>query len=109
MLQARGYRRFIVAGVCSGAHTAYRAGLDIEDARIEEMVLVNPWQFYWVEGMSLSDQQHFVDVAAYRKSMQDPRRWDSARSRACRATSSGCCARATSPCISRKASRAATS
>ena len=75
MLQARGYRRFIVAGVCSGAHTAYRAGLDIEDARIEEMVLVNPWQFYWVEGMSLSDQQHFVDVAAYRKSMKDPNRW----------------------------------
>ena len=75
MLQARGYRRFIVAGVCSGAHTAYRAGLDIEDARIEEMVLVNPWQFYWVEGMSLSDQQHFVDVAAYKKSMKDPGRW----------------------------------
>jgi alpha-beta hydrolase superfamily lysophospholipase len=74
-LQSRGYRRFIVAGVCSGAHTAYHAGLQVQDAAIEELVLVNPWEFYWVEGMSLDDSAHFLDVATYRKRMKDPNRW----------------------------------
>jgi len=38
-------------------------------------VLVNPWEFYWVEGMSLDDSAHFLDVATYRKRMKDPNRW----------------------------------
>ena len=74
-LQSRGYRRFIVAGLCSGAHAAFHAGLQIEDARIEELVLVNPWEFYWVEGMSLDDNSHFVQAAAYRNAVKDKSRW----------------------------------
>ncbi|HZZ90996.1 MAG TPA: alpha/beta hydrolase [Usitatibacter sp.] len=74
-LRARGYRRFIVAGMCSGAHTAFHAGLQVDDPGIEELVLVNPWEFYWVEGMSLDDNSHFVQAAAYRSAMKDPNRW----------------------------------
>jgi alpha-beta hydrolase superfamily lysophospholipase len=74
-LQGHGYTRFITLGLCSGAHTAFHSGLQLEDAAIEELVLVNPWVFYWQEGMSLDTTQHFEDVAAYKKSMKDPSRW----------------------------------
>jgi alpha-beta hydrolase superfamily lysophospholipase len=74
-LAARGYSRFVVLGLCSGAHTAYHAGLEIEDATIDEVVLVNPWEFYWVEGMSLDTNRLYEDVAGYKKSMKDPKRW----------------------------------
>ena len=74
-LKSRGYRRFIVAGLCSGAHLGFHAGIEIEDTRIEELVLVNPWEFYWVEGMSLDDNSHFVQAAAYRNALKDTSRW----------------------------------
>jgi alpha-beta hydrolase superfamily lysophospholipase len=74
-LRAQGYTRFVTLGLCSGAHTAFHAGLQLEDAAVEELILVNPWVFYWQEGMSLDTTQHFEDVAAYKKSMKDPSRW----------------------------------
>jgi alpha-beta hydrolase superfamily lysophospholipase len=70
-----GYTRFITLGLCSGAHTAFHAALQLDEPAIEELILVNPWVFYWKEGMSLDTTQHFEDVAAYRKSMKDPSRW----------------------------------
>ncbi|HUR39650.1 MAG TPA: alpha/beta fold hydrolase, partial [Verrucomicrobiae bacterium] len=48
-----GYRRFIAMGLCSGAHTAFHTALALEDDSIEELVLINPFAFYWKEGMSL--------------------------------------------------------
>ncbi len=75
-LRARfGYRRFVLLGLCSGAHTAFHAGLELEDEAIDELVMINPMQFYWVEGMSLDTSRRFEDMVQYRKSMRDPRRW----------------------------------
>jgi len=70
-----GYRRFITLGLCSGAHTVFHLGLEAQDERIEEIVMVNPMQFYWVEGMSLDTSRKFEDMVQYRRSMRDPRRW----------------------------------
>ncbi len=44
-LQALGYRRFAVQGLCSGAYHAYHAGL--ADARIDTLLLVNLPMFAW--------------------------------------------------------------
>ena len=49
-------------GLCSGAHTAFHAGLEIEDAAIGEIVMINPMQFHWVEGMSLDTSRRFEDM-----------------------------------------------
>jgi alpha-beta hydrolase superfamily lysophospholipase len=70
-----GYRRFIVLGLCSGAHTVFHAGLDLAEEPIEEIVMINPMQFYWVEGMSLDTSRKFEDMVQYKRSMRDPRRW----------------------------------
>jgi len=70
-----GYRRFVVLGLCSGAHTVFHLGLEADDLPIEEIVMVNPMQFYWVEGMSLDTSRRFEDMVQYRRSMRDPRRW----------------------------------
>jgi hypothetical protein len=70
-----GYRRFIALGLCSGAHTVFHLGLEAADHPIEEIVMINPMQFYWVEGMSLDTSRKFEDMVQYRRSMRDPRRW----------------------------------
>jgi alpha-beta hydrolase superfamily lysophospholipase len=74
-LRRLGYTRFIAIGLCSGAHTAFHAGLRFDRAHLDEVVLINPWYFYWEEGLSLATSSHFEDVAAYKKSMKDPQRW----------------------------------
>ncbi|TQV71766.1 hypothetical protein FKG94_19150 [Exilibacterium tricleocarpae] len=48
-----GYREFILAGLCSGSHLSFHAGLSLPDHPIVESVLINPLTFYWEEGMSL--------------------------------------------------------
>jgi len=70
-----GYRRFVALGLCSGAHAVFHLGLEADDLPIEEIVMVNPMQFYWVEGMSLDTSRKFEDMVQYRRSMRDPRRW----------------------------------
>ena len=70
-----GYRRFIALGLCSGAHAVYHLGLEPGELAVEEVVMINPMQFYWVEGMSLDTSRRFEDMVQYRKSMRDPRRW----------------------------------
>ena len=73
--EQHGYSRFIALGLCSGAHTAFHAGLEIDDEAIEQLVLINPLTFRWVEGMSLETTTRVYDEMAYRKSMKDPKRW----------------------------------
>ena len=70
-----GYESFVALGLCSGAHTVFHAGLELADDPIEEIVMVNPMQFYWVEGMSLDTSRKFEDMVQYRRSMRDWRRW----------------------------------
>jgi alpha-beta hydrolase superfamily lysophospholipase len=77
MRTQHGAERFILLGLCSGAHTAFHAGRELPpDVAIERLVLINPWYFYWSEGMSLDTSvNHYENVAAYRRSMRDPERW----------------------------------
>ena len=71
-----GYGRFHLMGLCSGAHTAFHAARQLADAPIERAILINPWYFYWSEGMSLDTSvNHYENVAAYGKSVRDPARW----------------------------------
>jgi alpha-beta hydrolase superfamily lysophospholipase len=70
-----GYRRFIALGLCSGAHTSFHAGLQLDEDHIAELILINPLTFYWEEGMSLETTRRFEDAAAYKRSMRDPGRW----------------------------------
>ena len=70
-----GYRRFIALGLCSGAHTSFHAGLQLDEDPIAELILINPLTFYWEEGMSLETTRRFEDAAAYKRSMRDPGRW----------------------------------
>ena len=70
-----GFRRFIAMGLCSGAHTAFHAGLAADIEGLEEVVLINPLTFQYVEGMSLETVTQFADAQQYRKSMKDPSRW----------------------------------
>lgn len=46
-----GFKRIVLAGLCSGAHTAFHEGL--ENSVVCESILINPLTFYWQEGMSL--------------------------------------------------------
>ena len=71
-----GCRRFILLGLCSGAHTAFHAGRQLPGVPIERLILINPWYFYWSEGLSLDTSvNHYENVAAYQRSMRDPERW----------------------------------
>jgi pimeloyl-ACP methyl ester carboxylesterase len=47
-LEARGFRRFILAGLCAGGYTAFRTALG--DARASALVMMNPRAFEWREG-----------------------------------------------------------
>ena len=70
-----GYRSFVAMGLCSGAHTAFHAGLALEHDALREVILINPLTFYWAEGMSLETTRNFEDAVAYKRSMRDPQRW----------------------------------
>ncbi|HET9650940.1 MAG TPA: hypothetical protein VFP36_02055, partial [Usitatibacter sp.] len=70
-----GFARVIAAGLCSGAHMAFHAGLDASNDCIDEILLLNPLVYYWKEGMSLDTSTKFEDMEQYRKSARDPERW----------------------------------
>jgi alpha-beta hydrolase superfamily lysophospholipase len=70
-----GESRFVLLGLCSGAHTAFHAGIEIDQFDIAEVTLINPLTFRWVEGMSLATTQHFQDVAYYKKSVRNLDSW----------------------------------
>ncbi len=50
-LAARGFEKFCVVGLCSGAHLAFHTAL--RDARIERLVMANLQRFIWKNGDSL--------------------------------------------------------
>jgi Serine aminopeptidase, S33 len=76
LAREHGCERFVVLGLCSGAHTAFHAGRELREAPIERLVLINPWYFYWSEGLSLDTSvNHYENVAGYQRSMKDPERW----------------------------------
>jgi alpha-beta hydrolase superfamily lysophospholipase len=70
-------KSFVVMGVCSGAHSAFHAGLDLPEEPITECLLINPLTFYWKEGMSLevTQAEHFSNWNQYMEAMHQWSRW----------------------------------
>jgi pimeloyl-ACP methyl ester carboxylesterase len=72
---ARGYRRFLLAGICSGAYVSYYAAL--ADARVEGVMLMNPLTFHWCEGDSLEIRTRttFKSTQFYRRAALQWETW----------------------------------
>jgi pimeloyl-ACP methyl ester carboxylesterase len=68
---------FILMGLCSGAHTAFHAGLDLAGDRIAECALINPLTFYYKRGMSLRQPtyKHHAQWQEHMTSIRSPARW----------------------------------
>ncbi|MEX2048896.1 MAG: hypothetical protein WEB90_04900 [Gemmatimonadota bacterium] len=48
-----GFDHVVVAGLCSGAHTAFHAGLELVSSTITGVICINTLTFQWEKGMSL--------------------------------------------------------
>jgi hypothetical protein len=74
-----GMGTFIVAGLCSGAHTAFHAALDLDrdPSTIRECILINPPTFYYKPGMTLDAQSsnHAKRWQWYRQAIRRPVSW----------------------------------
>ena len=72
-----GSEAFILMGLCSGAHTAFHAGLDLTRHPVAECALINPLTFYYKRGMSLRQPtyQHHRRWQEYMTSIRSPRHW----------------------------------
>jgi alpha-beta hydrolase superfamily lysophospholipase len=76
-LRARGTSSCIVAGLCSGAHTAFHAGLDLQ-LPVRGVVCMNPLTFQWKAGMSLdTPDSHRTtrDAQYYRGAVRNWAKW----------------------------------
>jgi len=74
--QRLGAQRFVLAGLCSGAHDAFHAATQL-DAPIVEALMLNPLTFYWQEGMSLAaaPSRQYSHWAHYMRSLRQWSRW----------------------------------
>ncbi len=72
---SHGYERFVMLGLCSGAHTGFHAAVETTGFPISELILINPLTFRWVEGMSLATTRQFQDVAYYKQSARSAASW----------------------------------
>ena len=70
-----GCKQFVLLGLCSGAHTAFHAGIDITKFNIRELILINPLTFHWVAGLSNKAARQYFEVAHYKKLFTDRRAW----------------------------------
>lgn len=72
-----GSESFILTGLCSGAHTAFHAGLDLAGYRVAECALINPLTFYYKRGMSLRQPtyKYHGRWQQYMTSIRSPARW----------------------------------
>jgi dienelactone hydrolase len=69
-MKERGISRVVVAGLCSGAHASFHAGLELEG--IAGILVINPIVFYWNPACAL-------DVAAWMNYAESRRYSQSAR------------------------------
>jgi alpha-beta hydrolase superfamily lysophospholipase len=76
-----GFKDFIVSGLCSGAHNAFHAGLELPASyNIREIIIINPLTFYRKPGFSDSDNeipnyQVEVDAEHYKESVYNSEKW----------------------------------
>lgn len=69
---------FVVAGLCSGAHTAFHSGVELEEQPIAGLILLNPLTFRYVKGMSLrtpASDRTIAEGQYYRDAVRDRSRW----------------------------------
>jgi Serine aminopeptidase, S33 len=74
MVEHTGVSRVIVAGLCSGAHASFHAGLELQG--IEGIIVINPIVFYWSPACAL-DVSVASDYFASRHYPQAVRQIDS--------------------------------
>lgn len=78
LVREHGFGRCVVGGLCSGAHTAFHAGLEPSSHPIAGAVCINPLTFRWEEGMSLDtpdSHRGTRDAQYYRGAMRSWRKW----------------------------------
>ena len=76
-LRARGFERAVLGGLCSGAHTAFRACLELETPPCG-LLLINPLTFNWSQGMTLDTPDSYqvsLDAGYYRSAVRDLAKW----------------------------------
>lgn len=71
-------KSFVIAGLCSGAHTAFHTALQLNDPAIKSIIPINPLVFYWDDSFSLAiptDNQRIRDKVYYRGAVRDLDKW----------------------------------
>jgi hypothetical protein len=65
----------VVGGLCSGAHTAFHAGLDLPG--IDGLIMINPIVFYWKpsDALDLSSWMTYVETRHYQRSVRQWKSW----------------------------------
>jgi alpha-beta hydrolase superfamily lysophospholipase len=67
---------FVVTGLCSGAHAAFHAAIELAEVPIVESVLINPLTFYYKRGMSLDQPlNRYGEWQWYMRSLRRRDRW----------------------------------
>jgi alpha-beta hydrolase superfamily lysophospholipase len=72
-----GSGRFVLMGLCSGAHASFHAAAELRSHAVVEAVLINPLTFQYQDGMSLDapSAPHVGRWQRYRQSMATPGGW----------------------------------
>jgi pimeloyl-ACP methyl ester carboxylesterase len=70
-------RPLILLGLCSGAYHAFLSAIELRNADVREVVLINPLTFYWEQGMTLEDAPSvaYGEWNWYQQSARDLDRW----------------------------------
>jgi hypothetical protein len=72
------HARFVLCGLCSGAHNAYQGALAALPGRVAGLVLLNPLTFYWRSGDDVLNPEGArveQNAAQFGASSRDPRKW----------------------------------
>ena len=70
LMRSLGHDCYVVAGLCSGAHAAFHAALELPDAPLVESILINPLTFYYQPGMSLDTGPSTSQYSEWQRYMQ---------------------------------------
>jgi pimeloyl-ACP methyl ester carboxylesterase len=74
-----GFNKFIIAGLCSGAHNVFHAGMDLPlSLNIQEVIMINPLSFYRVPDADIEATLNYQverDSQQYARSIFDLKKW----------------------------------
>jgi len=72
------YARFVLCGLCSGAHNSFQGALAAPPGQVAGLVLLNPLTFYWRSGDDVLNPEGArveQNAAQFGASSRDPRKW----------------------------------